>query len=102
MRSPFRWLGRLSLATRLFLSNVLWSTAILAVSGFILTEVNFHAAEQDFDERLGVYLRALVAAAAANGEWFPMRSLWPRQIVRIPAEASSGSMGPTAAKMMGS
>lgn len=68
MRSPFRWLGRLSLATRLFLSNVLWSTAILAVSGLILTEVNFRAAEQDFDERLGVYLRALVAAAAANGD----------------------------------
>ncbi len=65
---PFRWLGRLSLATRLFLSNVLWSTAILAISGLILSEVNFRAAENDFDERLGVYLRALVAAAAANGD----------------------------------
>lgn len=65
---PFRWLGRLSLATRLFLSNVAWSVTILAVSGLILSEVNFHAAEQDFDERLGVYLRALVSAAAANGD----------------------------------
>ncbi len=65
---PFRWMGGLSLATRLFLSNVAWSATILAVSGLILSEVNFRAAEQDFDERLGVYLRALVSAAAANGD----------------------------------
>lgn len=61
-------MGGLSLATRLFLSNVAWSATILAVSGLILSEVNFRAAEQDFDERLGVYLRALVSAAAANGD----------------------------------
>jgi signal transduction histidine kinase len=64
----FRWLGRRSLATRLFLSSAFWSAMILVVSGLILSEVNFHAAEQDFDERLGVYLKALVADVAASSD----------------------------------
>ena len=50
------------------MSSVFWSGIILVVSGFILSEINFHAAEQDFDERLGVYLRALVADVAATGD----------------------------------
>lgn len=65
---PFKWLGRRSIAARLFLSSVFWSVMILVVSGLILSEVNFRAAEQDFDERLGVYLRALVADVAASGD----------------------------------
>ena len=63
-----RWLGRRSIETRLFLSAVFWSACILIVSGVILSEINFHAAELDFDERLGVYLRALVADVAAAGD----------------------------------
>jgi signal transduction histidine kinase len=62
------WLGRRSIATRLFLSSAFWSAVILLVSGVILSEINFHAAEQDFDERLGVYLRALVGDVAAAGD----------------------------------
>ncbi len=62
------WFGRLSIATRLFLSSVFWSAVILIVSGVTLSQINFHAAELDFDERLGVYLRALVGDVAAAGE----------------------------------
>ncbi len=65
---PLIWLGRRSLATRLFLASAVWSAGILLVSGLILSEVNFQAAEQDFDERLGVYLRALVSDVAATGD----------------------------------
>ena len=61
-------LGGLSIATRLFLFNAFWSVAILALAGFILTAINFRAAEQDFDERLGVYLRALIADVAASDD----------------------------------
>lgn len=62
------WLGNRSIATRLFLFNAFWSMAILAVAGFLLTAINFQAAEQDFDERLGVYLRALIADVAASDD----------------------------------
>lgn len=62
------WLGDRSIATRLFLFNAFWSVAILALAGFLLTAINFQAAEQDFDERLGVYLRALIADVAASDD----------------------------------
>ncbi|WP_319936524.1 sensor histidine kinase [Lichenihabitans sp. Uapishka_5] len=68
-RSSFtRWLGRRSIATRLFLSAAVWSAAILLAAGFILSAINRHASEEDFDGRLGVYLRALVAELAAPGD----------------------------------
>ncbi len=62
------WFSNRSIATRLFLSSAFWSAVILAVAGVILSEINFNAAEQDFDERLGVYLRALIADVAANDD----------------------------------
>ena len=63
-----RWLGRRSIATRLFLSAGFWSAAILLVAGILLSALNRHASEEDFDGRLGVYLRALVAELAAPGD----------------------------------
>ena len=63
-----RWLARRSIATRLFLSAAFWSGLILLIAGFSLAEINRQASEQDFDERLGVYLRALIAEIAAPGE----------------------------------
>jgi signal transduction histidine kinase len=57
-----------SLATRLFLSAALWSVATLLVAGLVLSAMYRRAAEQSFDERLGVYLRAIVADVATPGE----------------------------------
>lgn len=65
---PSTWIGRRSIAMRLFLSATFWSTAILLVAGLILSAVNRSASQQDFDERLGVYQRALVAELAASGQ----------------------------------
>ena len=55
-----------SIATRLFLSAGLLSVGILLIAGFILAAVYRSATEAAFDERLGVYLRALVADLAAD------------------------------------
>ena len=63
-----RWLARRSISTRLFLSAAFWSGIILLIAGLSLSAINRQASEQDFDERLGVYLRALVAEVAAPGE----------------------------------
>ena len=62
------WVARGSIATRLFLSAAFWSGLILLTAGLALSAINRQASEQDFDERLGVYLRALVAEVAAPGE----------------------------------
>ncbi len=73
-----RWGGRLwngvlwgdprrrSIATRLFISSGVLSVAILLAAGLILTAVYRTTTEAGFDERLGVYLRALVADLAAD------------------------------------
>ena len=53
-----------SIATRLFISATVLSVAILLIAGLILTAVYRTSAEGAFDERLGVYLRALVADLA--------------------------------------
>ncbi|WP_245573017.1 ATP-binding protein [Lichenihabitans psoromatis] len=50
------------------MSSAFWSFFILLISGITLSEINFHAAELDFDERLGVYLRALIGDVAAAGD----------------------------------
>lgn len=55
----------LSIATRLFLSATSWSVVILLVAGIALSAVYRRNTEQSFDERLGVYLRALVADIAS-------------------------------------
>ncbi|MDR3461486.1 MAG: HAMP domain-containing sensor histidine kinase [Beijerinckiaceae bacterium] len=59
-----------SIATRLFISATLLSVVILLIAGLVLTAVYRTSAESAFDERLGVYLRALVAdlATASPGE----------------------------------
>jgi signal transduction histidine kinase len=57
-----------SLAKRLFLSATFLTVAILFLSGAALTAIYRSAAESNFDERLGVYLRALVADIATPGE----------------------------------
>jgi signal transduction histidine kinase len=64
----FRPLNAQSIATRLFLSAAFWSSAILAVAGLGLSEVHARSTEAAFDEQLGVYLKALVANVASNGD----------------------------------
>lgn len=57
-----------SIATRLFFSAVVLSAAILLVAGIGLSTLYRTTAETHFDERLGVYLRALVADIASPSE----------------------------------
>jgi signal transduction histidine kinase len=57
---------RRSIATRLFISATVLSVTILLLAGLILTALYRTAAEAAFDERLGVYLRALVADLATD------------------------------------
>ncbi|VFU07764.1 sensor histidine kinase [Methylocella tundrae] len=59
---------KISIAGRLFLSAAILSFAILFAAGVLLSTFYEHAAERNFDERLGVYLRALVADIAVSGE----------------------------------
>jgi signal transduction histidine kinase len=60
-----------SMARRLFLSATFLSVAILLICGIALSTLYRRAAESNFDERLGVYLRALVADIATPGESGP-------------------------------
>lgn len=53
-----------SIATRLFISATVLSVIILLTAGLVLTALYRTTAESAFDERLGVYLRALVADLA--------------------------------------
>ena len=57
---------RRSIATRLFISASVLSVVVLLVAGLILTAVYRTSTEAGFDERLGVYLRALVADLASD------------------------------------
>ena len=57
---------RRSIAARLFLAASVLSVVVLLVAGLILTAVYRPTTEAGFDERLGVYLRALVADLAAD------------------------------------
>ncbi len=57
-----------SIATRLLLSAIVCSVALLLIAGIILSSLYRNTTEQAFDERLGVYLRALVADVATPGE----------------------------------
>lgn len=58
--------SRRSIATRLFIAASVLSVVVLLIAGLILTAVYRTTTEAGFDERLGVYLRALVADLAAD------------------------------------
>lgn len=57
-----------SVARRLFLSAAIWIVVILGLAGVLLSAYYRRTAEASFDERLGVYLRALVADVASSGD----------------------------------
>lgn len=64
----FRTRAPSSIATRLFLLAAFWSLVVLVLAGLGLTAIYRRNAEQAFDSRLGVYLRAIVADVATPGE----------------------------------
>jgi signal transduction histidine kinase len=57
-----------SLAARLFVAAALWSAVVLAIAGFVLASIYRSSLEQNFDERLGIYLKALVAELVRHDE----------------------------------
>ncbi len=63
MTRLWRWRDA-SIATRLFVSSALWTILVLLVGGLLLSAYYRRQTESSFDERLGVYLRALVADVA--------------------------------------
>ena len=60
----FKALSARSIASRLFLSAAFWSTLILVLAGLGLSGLNKRWTEANFDDQLGVYLKALVANVA--------------------------------------
>src|SRR5208283_93195 len=56
--------GARSIAFRLFLSAAFWSTLILALAGLGLSALNARWTEANFDDQLGVYMKALIANVA--------------------------------------
>jgi signal transduction histidine kinase len=64
----FKALSARSIASRLFLSAAFWSTLILMVAGLGLSALNARWTEANFDDQLGVYLKALVANVAIPNE----------------------------------
>ena len=59
--------GEQSIAVRLFVMSALWSFIILLVAGFLLTAYYRRTSEQAFDDRLGSFLRALIADIVTAG-----------------------------------
>ncbi len=57
-----------SIAARLFLTAAALSSVILLIAALLLTEYYRRTAEEVFEQRLGVYLRAIVADVAQSGE----------------------------------
>jgi signal transduction histidine kinase len=57
-----------SIAARLFLTAAALSSVILLIAGLLLTEYYRRTAEEVFEQRLGVYLRAIVADVSQSGE----------------------------------
>jgi signal transduction histidine kinase len=54
-----------SLALRLFLTAMLWTAAILLITGIVLSTIYRQTVERAFDRRLDVYLKTLVADVAS-------------------------------------
>jgi signal transduction histidine kinase len=57
-----------SIARRLFISAGFWSFVVLLVAGIFLSALYRTTAQRAFDDRLNVYLRALVADVALSAE----------------------------------
>ncbi len=57
-----------SIASRLFLAAAFWSASILIVAGVGLSALNANATEDNFDDTLEVYSKALVANVAVGNE----------------------------------
>lgn len=57
-----------SISARLLLSAIVCSFLLLLLAGVILSSIYRRATEQAFDQRLGVYLRAIVADVATPGD----------------------------------
>ncbi|MFN3888963.1 MAG: sensor histidine kinase [Beijerinckiaceae bacterium] len=57
-----------SIARRLFVSAAFWSFVVLLVAGIFLSALYRTTAQRAFDDRLNVYLRALVADVALSSE----------------------------------
>jgi signal transduction histidine kinase len=60
--------GPVSIAARLLMSAVALSVIILLIAGIVLSTIYRRTTEVSFDERLNVYLKALVADVASFGE----------------------------------
>ena len=73
-----------SIASRLFLSAAFWSTLILVLAGLGLSALNKRWTEANFDDQLGVYLKALVANVAIPSDE-------PKPAPRPPSRRSSSS-----------
>jgi signal transduction histidine kinase len=56
-----------SIAVRLFVMSALWSFVILLVAGFLLSAYYRRTTEQAFDDRLGGFMRALIADIVSSG-----------------------------------
>jgi signal transduction histidine kinase len=65
---PLSRKGPLSIAARLVGSAILLSAIILLVAGIILSTLYRRTTEMAFDERLNVYVKALIADVASSGE----------------------------------
>ena len=57
-----------SIARRLFISAAFWSFVVLLVAGVFLSALYRTTAQRAFDDRLNVYLRALVADVALSAD----------------------------------
>ena len=57
-----------SIASRLLIAAMFWISSILILSGLGLSAINARAVETAFDDRLGVYLKALVNDVAIAGD----------------------------------
>ncbi|HLW90118.1 MAG TPA: ATP-binding protein [Roseiarcus sp.] len=100
----FKALRAQSIASRLFLSVAFWSFTILVIASVVLSAINRRSTEAAFDERLGVYLKALIANVATSSEepvqlidpQFELaRSGWYWQITRLDGEGGgAGSARP--------
>jgi signal transduction histidine kinase len=60
-----------SIASRLFLAAAFWSAAILIVAGIGLSALNAQSTEDNFDDTLELYAKALVANVASAEEGRP-------------------------------